>query len=178
MATGQAWAQSPTEPIASGKSPGLALGLSIGLPLAGYGMITASLLPDGSSGWAKASAVSGAMLALVGPAGGHFYANRVGRGLAFSGGRFLLLFLGGMAFGEGLKHGDTSEADYDKDIVRRSAIEMALCAAGILGLSIWESIDTYYTTKRDSGPALSLTPMMVNQRDGVSLAGVSLAGRF
>lgn len=178
LATGRAWAQSPTEPTETGKSPGLALGLSIGLPLAGYGMMAASAIPSRTSALQGAGMASGVLLALVGPSGGHFYANHVGRGLAFSGGRLLLAILGSAAFAQGMDHEDMSEADYDKDIVRRADIEVALCAAGILALSIWESVDTYITTKRDSGPALSLAPLMVRQREGVSLAGVSLVGTY
>ena len=143
-------------------------------------MMVASALPSGNiQSWQNAGLFVGAGLALVGPSGGHFYTGHIGRGLAFSAGRLLLLALGSAAFSEGMRHDDVSEASYDRGAVKTSNIEVALCGVGILALSIWESIDTYFSAKalsRTPKPGLAFAPMIVRGREGLSLIGLSLAG--
>jgi hypothetical protein len=117
----------------------------------------------------------------VGPSGGHFYTGHIGRGLAFSAGRLLLLALGSAAFAEGMRHDDVSEAGYDRDAVKASNIEVALCGVGILALSIWESIDTYFSAvalSRTPKPGLAVAPMIVHGREGLALTGLALAGMY
>jgi hypothetical protein len=172
----------PSEASTPVKSPGLALGLSIALPAAGYGLFLASVLPSRSdSSLQVAGLFLGAGLALIGPSGGHFYTGQVGRGLAFSGGRLLLLTLAAAAFAEGMKHEDMSESSYDGGAVRISMIELALCGAGILALSVWESIDTYHSAEsvnRTPKRSLAVAPMLVRNGEGLSLTGLSLAGTY
>lgn len=179
--------ETPLEPAPEGgpaqeKSPGLALGLSIALPLAGYGMIAAASLPPGDiQTWQKVTMGAGIAMALVGPSGGHLYLGSYRRAALFTAGRLALTGLAAIAFSEGVSHSDTSESSYDSMKSEAAAVGVALCGAGIVALSIWESIDSYGMAKemnRAPGRTLALSPMMASSREGVSLAGLSLAGTF
>ncbi len=175
-------AELPPEDARTSRSPGLALGLSIALPALGYGTMAVSALPSGHiQSWQEIGMAGGAILALLGPSGGHLYTGHAGRAMAFSGGRLLLTILGFVAFDEGMQHDDRSEADYDHGAVRASMIEVGLCAAGILALSIWESIDTYYSARaRGQAPRrdLALAPLLVGTRGGASVAGLAVVGAY
>jgi hypothetical protein len=182
MAPGVAVAQAATE-AGPAKSPGLALGLSIAAPLAGYGMIaaTAAVSSGGHKTLEGIALFGGVGLGLLGPSLGHFYTGHIGRGLAFSGGRLLLLVVASSLIAEGIEHSDVSESDYDRSAARTSMIGAAICGAGILGLNVWESIDSYRSAaqlNRAASRSLAVAPMVVPGRDGGSLVGLTLAGRY
>jgi len=164
------------------RSPGLALGLSAGLPLAGYAMIAAAVLPSGNiQAWQKVSMVGGIGLALLGPSGGNYYTGRFLPAFAFSAGRLTLAALGAMFLQEGIGHSDVSEADYQPGAAKTSMIEVAACGAGILALSVWESLDSYVATKRrnpGNRRPLALAPLMIPGREGKLVTGLGVAGTY
>jgi hypothetical protein len=164
------------------KSPGLALGLSIGAPLVGYGMIAAAMLSSGHiQDWQKVALVGGISLGLLGPSAGHFYTGHYLRAALFDAGRVALFGLAFLAFAEGMKHEDSSESTYDRGAVSAASAEVILCGVGLLALTVWESIDSYYSAvqvNRTSQRTVALSPLVVPGRDGVSLAGLSLVGRY
>jgi hypothetical protein len=173
-------AQAVSEP-GPAKSPGLALGLSIAAPLVGYGIIaaTAAVSSGGHQTLEGIALVGGVSLGLLGPATGHFYTGHVGRGLAFSGGRLLLAVVAASLITEGIEHSDVSESDYEPGAARRSMIGAAICGAGILGLNVWESIDTYRAAvqrNRAATRSLAIAPMVVSSHG--SVVGLTLAGRY
>jgi hypothetical protein len=174
-----AQASTETEPA---KSPGLALGLSIAAPFAGYGMIAAAAIPSGNiQAWQKIGLVGGVSLALLGPSAGHFYTGHAGRALAFSAGRVALTVLGSLFFSEGVAHSDSSESDYDAGAAKTSMIGVLVCGTGILALSIWESIDSYASAEqRNRAPTrtLAVAPLVATGRDRGALVGLTLAGRY
>ena len=82
---------------------------------------------------------------------------------------------------EGIDHSDVSESDYEPGAARTSMIGAAICGAGILGLTIWESIDTYYAAaqrNRAATRSLAVAPMVLPSHNGGSLIGLTLAGRY
>jgi hypothetical protein len=174
-------AQTSTEST-SDKSPGLALGLSVGLPLVGAGMIAAAALPASyNHTWQTLSMLGGLGLVLLGPSGGNFYIGRIPRGFAFSGGRLALTALAAALIAEGIRHSDVSESDYERGAAKTSMIGAFACGAGILGLTIWETIDAYYATKRlnrAKQQTLAFAPMIVPGREGTFVAGMAVAGRY
>jgi len=163
-------------------SPGLALGLSIGLPVAGYGLIAAAMLPsDHVQTWQKVSLASGVGLALLGPSGGHVYINRPLRGVAFTAGRLALAGLGVLALIEGMGHSDHDVPGYQPGAANTAMVQMGLCGAGILALSVWESVSTYRLAERMNRPTqrtVALGPLLAPNRDGGLLAGLTLGGHF
>lgn|GEM_PF-4390855 len=166
------------------KSSGLALGLSVGLPVAGYGMMALTgLVPGDVTTFRKVAMVTGATLALAGPSGGNLYIGRSGRALAFTGGRLLLATAALIAFTEGIKFSDSSESDYRPDTARTYMVGLLLCGAGVLGLSAWESVDTYRTAHaaelaRRSETSLFIAPLVVPDGHRLALGGLSLGGTY
>lgn len=173
-------ATTPSE--ADTKSPGLALGLSLALPAAGFGMIGLAALPSGSiQSWQQVSVFLGVGLVLAGPSGGQFYTRHYGRAAAFSSARLLLAALAAAAIADGIDHSDQSEADYRRGAARTSMIEAGLCGAGIVALSIWDIIDSYLSARDDSRrsrPGLTLSPLLVPHAAGSSVAGFAVAGTY
>ena len=159
-----------------------ALALSIALPLAGYGLMAAAASRDVDT-LSKLGMGTGAVLALLGSSGGHVYTGRFGRAAAFSAGRVALAVVGLGAAVEGISYGDSSESDYDHDKAR-AYMALALGAAGgILGLSVWESVDTYRSARAAeaagrAGASLAIAPMLVPDRRSLTLGGLALAGTF
>ena len=146
-------------------------------------MALTGLVPGDVTTLRKVVMVTGASLALAGPSGGNLYIGRSGRALAFTGGRLLLATAALMALNEGIRYSDSSEADYRPDTARAYMMGMLLCGAGVLGLSVWESVDTYRTARaaeRGSAGAASLAiaPFVVPDRHRLTLAGLSLAGTY
>lgn len=163
-------------------SPRLALGLSIVLPAVGYGMMAGALAGDPNT-VGKLALGLGATLALAGPSGGNLYTGRVGHALAFTGGRLVLATVGLAAVGAGIAVGDSSESDYDPG-KSRAYLKLVLgCVAGIVGLSVWESVGTYRSAKavEEAGGVVrtvSIAPLLVAGRQGLQPGGLSLAGAF
>jgi hypothetical protein len=164
------------------KSPGLALGLSIGAPLVGYGMIAAAILPSGHvQDWQKVALVGGIGLGLLGPSAGHFYTGHYLRAALFDAGRVTLFALAFAAIAEGMKHEDSSESTYDRGAVSRADTEAIVCGIGVLALTVWENIDSHFAAKqvnRAAQRSVAVSPLVAPGRDGGALAGLSLAGRF
>jgi len=166
------------------KSSSLALGLSVGLPIAGYGMMALTgLVPGDVTTFRKVVMVTGASLSLAGPSGGNLYIGRSGRALAFTGGRLLLATAALIAFTEGIKYSDSSESDYHPATARTYMMAMLLCGTGVLGLSAWESVDTYRTARaaervNAGATSLAIAPFVVPDGHRPSLAGLSLAGTY
>ena len=166
------------------RSPGLALGLSIGVTTVGYGTILLDgLVPGDITAFRKAIMAVGVTLALGGPSSGNLYTGRIGRALAFTGGRLLLAAAATVAVTEGIGYSDSSEADYRPGTARKYMAGALVCAAGVLGLSVWETVDRYRATKQAEragagGGSLSVAPFVLPTHQGLSLAGLSLGGTY
>ena len=172
----------PPQPATPPGSPGLALGLSIGVSATGYGTVLVDgLAPGNVTGFRKAIMAVGATLALGGPSSGNLYIGHIGRALAFTGGRVLLAAAATVAVTEAIGYGDSSEADYRPGTARKYMAGALVCAAGVLALSVWETVDTYRATTqaaRAGGGSLSVAPFVLPTQQGLSLAGLSLTGTY
>jgi hypothetical protein len=142
------------------KSPGTAIGLSLGTTLAGAGMLAVASSLD-----SKGLAIAGGATLFIGPTVGQMYAGRVwNAGLAT---RLAALALGGVGFWLVVRCEDGCNNQGSRDV--GEALEISGLFVYV-GASLYESIDAGRTAA-DYNRALTVTPAPGG-------AAVSFSGRF
>ena len=175
---------SPPAGTDDGKLPWMAATLSAGPAALGYGIAAASTLPSGHITSAQVACVVGGLtVGVLGPSAGHIYTGNYLRAGLFGMGR---LAFAGMALAgllSALDHPEADEGGYKNDKTEIWSL-MLLGSAGVLGLTIWESVDSYYSAKavnrERAGRALALSPFIVPSRGtgSPSATGLLVSGRF
>jgi hypothetical protein len=166
------------------KLPWLAATLTAGPAVLGYGIAAAAAFQSGHVTSAQTVClVGGLSLGLLGPSAGHIYTGNYLRAGLFGMGR---LAFAGIAFAgllSAMHHPDRDEAGYTDD--RAGLLGLMIAgSAGVLALTIWESIDSYSSARevnrKRKGRALALSPFIVRATStgSSSVAGLLVSGRF
>jgi hypothetical protein len=150
------------------KSPGAALGLSLGLYLGpltlGSALFFGGMRSDGAM---IAGLTFGAFGAIVGPSIGQFYAGNVARGIGTLLARGFLVPLSTYLIVGGFFN--QSQAGLGAGIA---------LAGGAFALALWDIIDAPLAVRRANAAALAVTPIVARDRAGAALCGVAVGGRF
>jgi hypothetical protein len=127
--------------------------------------------------------VAGLTLGVLGPSAGHIYTGDYLRASLFGLGRLAFAGIALAGVFRAVGHPDADEPGYRDDKSEILGL-MIVGSAGVLAMTIWESIDSYSSAKaanrKQEGRALALSPFIVpSQGTGSSsVAGLLVSGRF
>ena len=176
--------RSPQAGTDDGKLPWLAATLTAGPAVLGYGIAAAATLPSGHVTSAQtACLVGGLALGLLGPSAGHIYTGNYLRAGAFGIGRLAFAGIALAGLLSALGHPEGDQPGYRDDRTELWSL-MLVGSAGVLALTIWESIDSYSSAKavnrKREGLALALSPFIVRAQGTGSSAvtGLLVSGQF
>jgi hypothetical protein len=168
------------------RSPGVALGLSLGVTAGGAALVAAAgAMSDSDLG--SGLGLAGSLALLVGPTTGHWYANRVAN--AGLGVRAVSASVGVVAFtGLGLCAFDGIDLDPDSDPDPDDDTECSLwgalaVTAGVayVGGTIFEIATAPAAARkynREYGLDVQVAPTAIRAGDGSQAPGLAVAGRF
>jgi hypothetical protein len=153
------------------KSPGVALGLSLGGYLVPTAVGLTMLFAGRTDELRMAGMVVGALGASLGPSLGHFYTGNVGRGVLTSLGR------GGLITGSVFMciAGAFSYGDKAGGLIAGGAV----LAAGAFALTLWDLIDAPFAARRANAQrGFAFAPILNRDQSGAMQAGLAVGGRF
>ena len=162
--------------------PWLAATLSAGPAVLGYGIAAAAILQDRHVTSAQAGClVGGLALGILGPSAGHIYTGNYLRAGLFGMGRLAFASIAFAGLVSALGGPEPDEFGYSDDTTGTWGL-MIGGLAGVLGLTIWESIDSYSSAKEVNrkGRAFALSPLIVRAQGtgSSSVAGLLVSGQF
>jgi hypothetical protein len=130
-----------------------------------------------------AGLAGGLTLGVLGPSAGHIYTGNYLRASLFGIGRLAFAGIALAGVLQVLDHPDPGEPGYRDDKTEILSL-IIVGSAGVLGMTIWESIDSYFCAKavnrEREGRALALSPFIVPSqgKGSSSVAGLLVSGRF
>jgi hypothetical protein len=178
-ATARADAASAPPDGDEGKSPWIAAALAGGTALVGYG--TAVGLAVGTDFEPEQVFFGAVALGLLGPAAGHIYAGvNAQHPIAFGAARLGFVAVGFIGFADLMVNDDGQVANLKPHTVLDVTL-IGVAIAGVLGSTIWETIDSYACAKATHGQPrkVALAPFLRPPHGGgFGSGGLLLSGQF